>query len=267
MKLPQFTTQKELFAHLAANKQAIMAEKSFQPKLADPCSLRGLFVDRHGELSKAAPTEETEGDELKRACVINTTNWLDSHGDVHIPGLWKKSLSENKGLYLLQEHKMTFAGIITDDVRATTKTLSWRSLGLDTDGNTEALIFNVAIPKDRNAEMYREYKANRVKNHSVGMRYVRIEMAINDADYKTEFAVWNKYIDTIANKEVAEEKGYFFAVLEAKVVEGSAVPIGSNVITPTLDTGKGTAPAPSQDTQEPPRKSVFKSVGSKLQTN
>lgn len=36
------------------------------------------------------------------------------------------------------------------------------------------------------------------------------------------------------NPEVAEEKGYFWAVTEAKVIEGSAVPIGSNWITPTL---------------------------------
>lgn len=267
MKLPDFATKKELFAHLVANKTAIMAEKSFAPKFADPFTLSGVFVDNHGEVVKAAPKDEPlEGSELKRVCVINTTNWLDNHGDVHIPGLWKKSLSEAKYLPLLQEHQMTFAGIITDDVQAQTKSLSWRSLGLEKDGNTEALIFNVSIPADRNPQMYGEYKANRVRNHSVGMRYVRLEMAVNDADYKEEKANWDKYIDTIANKEMAEERGYFFAVTEAKVVEGSAVPIGSNAITPTL-APKSTAEAPEQSTQQPPRKSVFKSVGVKLQTN
>ena len=36
-------------------------------------------------------------------------------------------------------------------------------------------------------------------------------------------------------KETAIEKGYFWAVLEAKLIEGSAVVIGSNPVTPTLE--------------------------------
>ncbi len=43
-------------------------------------------------------------------------------------------------------------------------------------------------------------------------------------------------VDVIeANKEEAENQGYFWAVKEAKVLEGSAVPIGSNTATPTLE--------------------------------
>lgn len=252
MNLPQFNSKKELFAHLVANKKSILAEKTFEVKRGDAVQLSGVFIDEDGVVSKAAPAQEETGEEIKRSCVINTTNWLDSHGDVHIPGLWKKSLAEKKDLYLLQEHKMSFAGIITDEVKATAKTLTWRSLGVEKEGSTEALIFDATIPSDRNPEMYKEYKKNRVKNHSVGMRYVRLEMAVNDEDYKEEFANWNKYIDQIANKEVAEEQGYFFAVTEAKVIEGSAVPIGSNVITPTLP-NKSTLLAPSNDTQAAPR--------------
>ena len=45
---------------------------------------------------------------------------------------------------------------------------------------------------------------------------------------------------------MADERGYFWYVLEAKCVEGSAVPIGSNTATPTLSiSDKGT---PSKDT-------------------
>jgi hypothetical protein len=39
------------------------------------------------------------------------------------------------------------------------------------------------------------------------MRYIDIQMAINDEDYKEEYAVWNKYIDVIANKEEAKKQG------------------------------------------------------------
>jgi hypothetical protein len=104
---------------------------------------------------------------------------MDSHKDVHIPGIWKKALHKTKSLYLLQEHSMTFKGIITDKVNAYTKTLTWKQLGLDAPGETQALIFEATIPKSRNEFMFNQYKDGLVKNHSVGMKYVQIEMAIN----------------------------------------------------------------------------------------
>jgi hypothetical protein len=48
---------------------------------------------------------------------------MDSHKDVHLPGIWKKTLQENKDLYLLEEHKFLFQGIITDQVKAYTQLL------------------------------------------------------------------------------------------------------------------------------------------------
>jgi hypothetical protein len=61
----------------------------------------------------------------------------------------------------------------------------------------------------------------------------------------------------VANQDAAEEKGFFWAVKEAKVIEGSAVPLGSNWITPTLDNNKNEPldsthknNGPSEDTQK-----------------
>jgi hypothetical protein len=70
------------------------------------------------------------------------------------------------------------------------------------------------------------------------MIYVKLQLAINDEEEVQEFEVWNKYIDEIANKDDAVNQGYFWAILEAKLIEGSAVPIGSNTITPTLEVKK-----------------------------
>jgi len=39
----------------------------------------------------------------------------------------------------------------------------------------------------------------------------------------------------VINQEEAKEQGYFWAVTEAKLVEGSAVVKGSNSYTPTLE--------------------------------
>lgn len=246
---------KELFEFLVTNKSLLIAEKKYNVKHSDAFTLSNYFVNTKGEVVKSNPVNGS--DTIQATSVINTTNLMDSHKDVHIPGLWKKSLSEKKSIYLLQEHSMSFKGIITDEVKAFTKQMTWKELGYDADGITEALIFVSTIHKGRNEYMYNQYKSGYVKNHSVGMRYVNIEMAINDEDYKAEFATWNKYIDQIVNKGDAEENGYFFPVLEAKVVEGSAVPIGSNWITPTLEVKTDTGKEPALATHEQPLQKSF----------
>jgi hypothetical protein len=79
---------------------------------------------------------------------------------------------------------------------------------------------------------------------------------INDEDYKEEFANWQKYYPDVANKDVADADGYFFAVTEARVIEGSAVVIGSNTATPTLDNNvksTSTETTPEKSTQEQPQ--------------
>lgn len=237
IKIPADLNRKEAFDFLVKNKSVLIAEKKYLIKWADPIVHPGLFIDANGEITtKADVATQDTASQITRQLVINTTNYLDSHDDVHIPGLWKKSLQENKNLYLLQEHKMQFDGIISQDITAATKKLTWKSLGADYSGETEALLFNAIIQQKRNPFMFDQYKEGYVKQHSVGMRYVLIELAINDEDYKAEFATWNKYINQIANKQDAEDQGYFFPVLEAKVVEGSAVVLGSNPITPVLNT-------------------------------
>ena len=83
------------------------------------------------------------------------------------------------------------------------------------------------------------------------MRYVKLALAVNDKDYKEEFAVWEKYIDRIANKEETEATGYFWAVTEAKVIEGSAVLKGSNYMTPTLSVNEKSEPLEDTPKTEP----------------
>lgn len=219
---------------IAEKKSAIKESDSFMT--AVDINSR-LIVDKDGNLKKAqegyVPNMTTASTVL---CVINTTNWLDSHGDVHIPGLWKKSLKENKLFSHLQEHKQMFTHIISDEAKGYTEKIAWKDLGYDAMGVTEALVFQTPLI-GRNEFMEEQYRKGYVKNHSVGMRYVTLKFCVDrpeDEYYKEEYANWNQYIDQVINRETAEEQGFFWAVLEAKIVEGSAVPVGSNIITPTL---------------------------------
>lgn len=238
MSLPKFKTRKELYDFLVQNKSALIAEKKYQVKHGDVIvDLPERFIDSgkdDGAVKAIENPAEFKGDKIKVSSVINTTNILDSHGDVHLNGIWTKSAKEQKNLYLLEEHKMSFRSIISDEVKAEVKIKGWRDLGYEADGNTQALVFNSTISKDRNEYMFEQYLKGRVKNHSVGMQYVTLSLAINDKAYKEEFENWNKHIDKIVNRDAAEEKGFFWAVHEAKIIEGSAVPLGSNRVTPTL---------------------------------
>jgi len=190
-----------------------------------------------GSGSASQKAISTKADSLDAMLVINTTKLLDSHDDVHINGLWTKNVKENPPKLLLQEHKMSFNFVISDNVKASVETFTWKELGFKFDGSTEALVFNAQIEKERNTFMFGQYAKGYVKEHSVGMQYIKLFLAINSdmADLSEEKAIWDKYYPEIANKDKAEEKGYFWAITEAKAVEGSAVVKGSNFATPTLE--------------------------------
>ena len=232
----QFETKKAMLKALCKGKAEIIAQKKMITKESDAIAFTTVVTNEKGAIIKADAIDVSDVNKINTKLVINTTNVMDSHNDVHLKGIWKKTLKEKKDLYLLQEHKMRFDSIITDEVKASVDLMTWKELGASYKGNTEALIFDATIGK-RNEFMFKQYAKGYVKNHSVGMRYVKIEMAIDSGDKwaKEEKETWDKYIDEIVNKEQAEAQGYFFAVSEAKVIEGSAVPIGSNTITPTLE--------------------------------
>lgn len=237
----QFETKKELFTFLVEKKDILIAQKKAVKKNAEPFVCNPVIV--HDKVFKVVSKEEAiidsvKMDQLKVVVIINTTNFLDSHGDVHLPGIWNKSLFNNKMIMHLQEHEMEFDKIISDgeNLKAYVKTYTWAELGYPYEGMTEGLTFESNILRKRNEFMLNQYANGWVRNHSVGMYYVKMDIAINDSDYPNEYSAWQKYYPQIANKETADEKGYFWYVLEAKLIEGSAVPLGSNSATPTLTT-------------------------------
>lgn len=192
------------------------------------------------------PTLPNSTDEYAIRAIINTTNIMDSHYDVHLPGLWDKSLKENKMIMHLQEHEMGFKYIISDgtELKFYTADYTWKALGFPYKGVTQALVFDSVLKKKgekpRNEFMYEQYQKGYVKNHSVGMYYVKMVLCVNEPDdeyYGAEFEAWEKYFPMVVNQDFALEKGFFWLIKEAKCIEGSAVPIGSNRATPTLEIG------------------------------
>jgi hypothetical protein len=254
--VPQGLTGKDLFKFLVENKSLLVEEKKAELKKADAVSvgcelLSKYFIDKEGKLNKAASDKQPDVSGPETVInVINTTNWLDSHLDCHIPGIWNKSLKDNPVQLHLQEHEMAFDHVISDEAKAYTQKLTWKELGIDLPGVTEALIFATPFT-GRNPYMEEQYRKGFVKNHSVGMRYVTLKLCVNEPEdeyYKEEYANWVQYAPMVANIADAEAVGFFWAVLEAKVIEGSAVVKGSNVVTPSLGFK---SVQPSGDTEQP----------------
>jgi hypothetical protein len=253
--ISHYATRDDLFRALKENKRQLVARKQSRMKCAD-----AVFFHAAHEVDATKSVDVQQlltKDTLTVRSVINTAGLLDSHGDVHIKGLWKKSLQEQTHPYLLQEHKNSFDHIISDRVKASAVEMTWKELGFDFDGKTEALVFESEIDKGRNPYMFEQYARGYVKNHSVGMCYVQLFMCLNsDKKYFIEEKEnWDRYIDEVINRESAEEHGYFWAVTEAKFIEGSAVPIGSNPATPTQSVKELSGEPPTGDLRyiEPPK--------------
>lgn len=263
----RFNSKEEVFKALKENKGILITQKKNIIKHADPVFVQVESQKQEEESQKQEANSEqptAESERLRVKIIINTTNLIDSHDDLHTKGIWTKSVQEQRNILLLQEHKMAFDKIISDKVNASVKEMNWQELGLGFVGTTEALTFEAEIDKERNPFMFEQYRKGYVKEHSVGMRYVKMALAINSEDkyYREEKEIWDKYYSEVANKSVADENGYFWVVTEAKIIEGSAVVKGSNPATPTLSveavkdtcTDKEEPSADTQKTNKEPRK-------------
>jgi len=247
LDIPKFKTNKELYTFLVENKETLLNQKKSVVKYADGISSNVTLV-KDFESTKGINVNKESENEITVKAIINTTNIMDSHSDVHIKGLWNKSIKENKRILHVQEHKsQEFDKIISSgkDLEVSVKDFQWKELGFNANGSTEALVFDSTVKSSRNNYMFEQYKGGFVDNHSVGMQYVKLDLAINDDEFEKEMDFWNKHIENVINKEDAIAQGYFWVVTEAKVIEGSAVPMGSNPITPTLETKN----EPLEDTQ------------------
>lgn len=215
-------------AEIVANKAELIQLKKAEVKTVKGgissitktnATIKGVFKDNENS--------------LERTIIGNTYLWMDSHDDVHAKGCFTKSVKENKSIFHLHDHEFKITSKVGEPKKTYEEDIAWKDLGVNKSGMTQALFMDTEIFKDYNAQIFNEYKAGRINQHSVGMQYVKIDLAVNDDAYEKEFKVWQDNIDTLGNPEKATEKGYFWLVREAKLIEISAVLMGSNELTPT----------------------------------
>lgn len=255
-----FTNKEEMFKALQSNKSEIISLKKSQ--IIKSCE-KGLGVNAKSiDISKIGST--TKGlitDDNFYYIAVNTTKVLDSHGDLHIDGIWNKTVKDQQGKnYLVTDHKMELANVVAkkENIEMFVAEIPFSSIGKSFEGNTQALIYKVA-KNDIINDLAKEWlESGDDIEASVRMQYVKIELALNSTakEDKEELKLYNDNLNTIANKGDFDSIDYFWVVSEAKNIgESSLVLRGSNGATglldnkniqPSLDTDKN---EPSTDTQ------------------
>ena len=257
IKLPEFSSQKDRFAYLIANKERLIEQKKLLPVISDAVTFGVQTVAKSGFAAKANHPVDEDVDKLTVRVVMNTANWIDSHFDMLLPDAAKKSIQERKDIIPhLHDHIHKIEAKLGEVIDITLPMLSFEVLGIEGNGSTQAIVFETELQKSDNEKVFNQYKQGRINQHSIALQLLQVDLAINDETSEKEFDFWTKHFDAVINKEVAEEFGFFWVVQEFRLIEGSAVLFGANVITPTLDNNVklepslDTPPEPEQSTQK-----------------
>lgn len=253
-----FSTKEELFKELKANKEIfIEAKKSLIQKSYD----KGISVTcKNLDLLKF--TDQLKGikiDDNYYYIAVNSTRVLDSHDDLHVDGIWKKSIKEQQGKnYLVVDHDLSIKSVVVrkEHIEIFTAKIPFSLIGKPYDGDTEALIYKVPKDKVRDETIKEWLDSGDSIEGSVRMQYVTVLLAMdsNDPDDETEKTNYDEYIDQIANKKDFDYIYYYFIIKEAKnVKESSLVVFGSNGATGQVTSNKNEAVLEdTTDKNEPP---------------
>lgn len=258
--IKDFKTKGDLFAYLKANRKSLIKQKCSAPIKSDNFDYGCIEIKANSRekigkgVSKSIVLKEELGDdEIQVDAIANMAGWCDSHMDVLIPDSWKTTISEKGAsgkqlIYHLKNHDYTTDAIVGGNVTMRSEYLDLSIFNLNSKlKKGQALIGSSLVKKKYDKKAFELYSDDEIKQHSIGLRYIRIFLCINsnDEDHKQEKDNWDKYIKHVINKDKVEDKGFFWAVTEIKLFEYSAVLFGSNELTTVIEESKS---EPSKDT-------------------
>lgn len=244
ISIPDFESKKGTFDYLVKNKKSLIAKKKMGIVKSDPFYYSPAIIPGNGKTSFSVKEEgdvqPADIDTLRVKVVANTANWIDSHMDMILEGAATKSIKERKHIIPhLYDHNHSVMAEVGDVVDIYPQKLHLRELGIDKEGLTESIIFVSDVKKSYNEKVFDRYKKGKATQHSIGLQYVKLELAVNDKDYEKEYDFFKKYYDLAINPEIADQYGYFWVVSEYKLIENSVVLFGSNELTGTLEVEGG----------------------------
>ena len=241
-----FSSKSELIQYAKKNRNELIELKKSETKHSD--AIVSLPTKESFNVSK----EEDGGAAFKGKVTViaNTYNYMDSHKDVHADGCFSKTISERMNkMFHLTDHEYKITAKVGVPSNIYEKDIKWSDLGVNKDGSTQALFMDSDLKKEWHPRIYDAYKNGEINQHSVGMQYVKIELAIDDKDEEYGYKLWKEYYSKLGNPEEADKYGFFYVVKEAKLREISSVLVGSNTLTPT--TSAKNEPVKTTQEEEP----------------
>jgi hypothetical protein len=231
---------------IVKNKKELIALKKTTIKHSDP----SINIP----LKELTANKEIKIDGYENLCkaIANTYYWMDSHDDVHVKGCFSQTIKQNlKSIFHLDNHNSengfrSKVGNVKDVLEIE---VPWSAFGIEKEGNTISVLGVSELIEEYNKQVFDAYKNGEVKQHSVGMIYVSIELAIKERnkDYSIENKAWDEVYPMLGNPEKADGRGYFWVIKEAKLKEYSCLLWdGSNILTPTAKDNN----EPSKDTHK-----------------
>ena len=166
--------------------------------------------------------------------MANTFYYVDSDGDITIPGCFQKSIQDRgpqskahaKIKHFLHHDPHKIVGRV-DVLR---------------ESNEEGfygLYCESYLPETTDGEdTLCKYDEKLYDNHSIGFRYEDLEYVEKDSDG------WNTYYPLLLNPEEADNLGYFWVIKQARLFEVSTVSFGANELTPVLGSKANGEPNP-----------------------
>ena len=226
---------KERFEFIRNNKERILNQKKSEFKEADALAFN-LPEQKVNKIEPLSDSEIEKTENLDVSVIANLSMYFDSHRDVQGDKCWNQSLKNTTLVYHTQDHSRNVGDYVGIPKSIEMESFRTDKLGIKSKvKNAQALVLKSTVSKKMDEKIHYLYGKGVLKQHSVGMNYVKLFLAVNDKEDEQGYKLYNKYIDKIINKKEVEKYGYFFYVAESKLIEVSAVTRGSNPITPTTE--------------------------------
>lgn len=166
--------------------------------------------------------------------MFNSYFFIDSDEDMLLPGAAAKSINERgagskKGNKIkhLKDHEW-------GSVIARLDVLDEREV--DFEGKKLTGIYHESFYPESNDSNDQLIKIQEglIDDRSIGFRYMDLAFAEKDSTLESERQTWDQFYPLALNPEKADRAGFFWAVKEIKLFEGSDVAFGANELTPML---------------------------------
>ena len=260
-----FATKEEMFDALVKNQDKIIDIKKAQLKHSIGIAIANIADEAVKGIHGA-----------KEDCVyaiVSTTNFYDSHKDVHFPKCFDKTVKDQQGtVHYALDHDLKWDSIVVwkENIRMFVSKLDWASVGKEYNGKTEALILE--LPKDkfkRKDVLESIIKKESDFENSVRMIYIKLNLGVNsdNPEHKSQKEYYEKRKSEIANFDEVEKDGYFWGVEELRIYKEASLVVagGSNSATSIFTKENTEEPLESTPTENKENSRQLDTIGKALE--